>query len=67
MTQLNKTRVVKFLLTPDELVRLKAKSEASGFVCLSQYARFMLLNDYLTERRIKELHDKIILEKEVKG
>lgn len=59
---LNKTRVVKFLCTPDEFVRLKNKSEYAGFVNLSQFCRFMLFNDFGIEKKIQKIYERIVIE-----
>ena len=62
MTQTNKTHVVKFLCTPNEFVRLKNKADYSGFVSISQYIRFIIFSDFATEKMIKEIHERIVLE-----
>lgn len=61
MIQSKKTRVVKFLCTPDEYLRLKNKAEYSGFLTISQFIRFVVFNDFGIEKMIKSIHDRIVL------
>lgn len=61
MTQSNKTRTVKFLVTPDQFVRLINIMESRGFTEISSYCREMLLGRCLREsERIEAIYNKIV-------
>ena len=61
MTQSNKTRTVKFLVTPDQFVRLINIMESRGFTEISAYCREMLLGRSLRESdKIEAIYQKVV-------
>jgi len=51
---MNKTRIIKFLCTPNQYLSIKHKAEQLGFISISDYIRFVALDDNYTRERIRE-------------
>ena len=67
MSNHRKTGLIRIRVTPLQYERIENKAEAKGFESIAQYVRSSILEkDIITERKIDDIHKKIMNWKEIK-